>query len=62
MEGGPGNLYVDPSGVVVENEEIGKMGRWPIQHCELTLQFVARSKQVYIEWLEATVLLSTTRV
>jgi hypothetical protein len=40
MEGEAGNLYVETPGIVVEDEEIGKMGRWPIGgRCELILQF-----------------------
>src|SRR5277367_6727066 len=40
LDGGRGGeLYVDPPGIVVEDEEIGKMGRWPIRRCELILQF-----------------------
>jgi len=35
LDGGRGGeLYVDPPGIVVEDEEIGKMGRWPIRRCE----------------------------
>ena len=40
LDGGRGGeLSVDRPGIVVEDEEIGKMGRWPIRRCELILQF-----------------------
>src|SRR5579859_3158530 len=39
LDGGRGGeLSANPPGVV-EDEEIGKMGRWPIRRCELILQF-----------------------
>jgi len=40
LDGGRGGqLYVDPPGIMVEDEEISKTGRWPIRRCELILQF-----------------------